>query len=216
MANLKISQLEQYTGNPIGTYIVIDNATQDTTYKMLRSDFLRPNEDFRVMYGLYSQTGGTGNISGTTEQSIVGPGVGTLSIPANGFSVGDTFKAIIRGHLSNANNDFRIRVYSDSTILADTGFINYNTAGDEVLMDLDLDFVILSLGRPTDASVLTKGKLRTIKNSNFTVNGYSFETHNSTTFDTTVDSLLDVTIEFNASAADTYIYTDFLTLTKVY
>jgi len=216
MANLKISQLEQYTGSPIGMYIVVDNAAQDTTYKMLRSDFLRPNDDFRVMYGLYSQTGETGNISGTTEQTIIGPGIGTLSVPANGFTAGDTFKTTIRGHLSNANNDFRIKVYSDSSVLVDTGFINYSTAGEEVLMDLDLDFVISSIGGAGTASVLTKGSLRTIKNSNFTVNGYSFETHNTTSFDTTVDNVLNVTVEFDTEASDTYLMTDFLTLTKVY
>lgn len=216
MANLKISQLEQYTGNPIGMYVVVDNASQDTTYKMLRSDFLRPNDDFRVMYGLYSQTGETENISGTTEQTIIGPGIGTLSVPANGFSAGDTFKATLRGHLSNANNDFRVRVYSDSAILADTGFINYSTAGEEVLFDLDLDFVVSAIGGAGTGAILSKGRIRTIKNSNFTVNGYSFETHNTTTFNTTIENILNVTIEFDTTAADTYTYTDFFTLTKVY
>jgi len=216
MANLKISELEQYTGNPIGTYIVVDNAAQDTTYKMLRSDFLRPNDDFRIIYGLYSQTGETANISGTTEQTIIGPGVGTLTVPANGFTAGDTFKATIRGHLSNGNNDFRIRVYSDSAILTDTGFINYNTSGEEVLMDIDLDFVITSIGGAGVGEILSKGKIRTIKNSNFTVNGYSFETHNTTTFNTTIENVLNVTIEFDTTSSDTYVYTDFFTLTKVY
>ena len=216
MANLKISQLEQYTGNPIGMYIVVDNAAQDTTYKMLRSDFLRPNDDFRIMYGLYSQTGETANISGTTEQTIIGPGVGTLTVPANGFTAGDTFKVTVRGHLSNANNDFRIRVYSDSATLADTGFINYNTSSEEVLVNLDLDFIISSIGGAGTASVLTKGLLKSIKNSNFTVNGYSFETLNTTSFNTTIENILNITIEFDTTDSSTYLMTDFLTLTKVY
>lgn len=216
MANLKISQLEEYTGSPIGTYIVIDNASQDTTYKMERSNFISPISTFSPTYGMFSQTASTSTISGTSEQSIIGSGIGSLSIPANGFSVGDTFMAKVFGHLSNGNNQFNIRIKEDLITLAETGNINYNTSAEETLFQMELVFVIKNIGGAGVAEIDTKGNFRTIKNSNFTTNGYSFESTNNTDFDTTVSSTLDITIQFDTSASDTYIYTEMLTLQKIY
>lgn len=40
MANLRISQLPQYTGNTTGTWTILNNAAQDATYKVLNSDLM--------------------------------------------------------------------------------------------------------------------------------------------------------------------------------
>jgi len=216
MANLKISELSGYTGSPVGTFIVVNNSSENATYKMERSAFLSPISTFSPVYGLFSQTGDSATVSGTTEQSIVGGGVGSLTIPANGFSVGDTFIARIYGHLANNNNNFNIRIKSDSAILAESGDINYSTSTDELLMELELLFVVKSVGGTGVAEILTKGNLKTIKNSNTSVNGYAFEDHNNTTFDTTSESTLDITFQFDTSASDTYVYSDFMSLTKLY
>ncbi len=43
--------------------------------------------------GLFAQTGNSTIISGTTvESTLINGGVGTLSVPANGFQVGDSFR----------------------------------------------------------------------------------------------------------------------------
>jgi hypothetical protein len=42
MANLKISQLPQYTGSATGTWTILNNASQDATYKVLNSDLIPP------------------------------------------------------------------------------------------------------------------------------------------------------------------------------
>ena len=45
-----------------------------------------------LVYGLYSQTANSTIIINTTiESTLIGTGVGTLSVPANGFIVGDSF-----------------------------------------------------------------------------------------------------------------------------
>lgn len=46
---------------------------------------------FGDLFGLYAQTVQSATVTGTTETSIIGTGVGSLSIPANAFRVGDFF-----------------------------------------------------------------------------------------------------------------------------
>ena len=65
-------------------------------------------------------------MSGTTsETTIIGSGVGSLSVPASGFSVGDSFRCIVSGDLGANNNDtLTLRVKTDSVVLGTTGAIN--------------------------------------------------------------------------------------------
>ena len=175
-----------------------------------------PSSPYPYVYGLFTQTGDTSILSGTTEQSIIDGGLGALTVGANQFQIGDTFHAQIKGHLSNNNDFLQFRVKSDSVVLADSTSIQYNTSGDETLMTLDLYFIIRQTGTTGNAEILTKGFLSTIKNSNFSVNGYSFQSTNNTTFDTTIENTLDVTIQFDNTDSQTYIYTDFFILNKLY
>jgi hypothetical protein len=169
-----------------------------------------------VSFGIFSQTGDTPYISGTSEQSIIDGGVGGLTVGANQFQVGDAFLATFTGHLSNNNDSFRIRVKSGSVILAQTSGINLNTSGDDEIFTLQINFVIRQIGGTGTASIFTKGMITTIKTTNFSVKGFSFEDLNNTTFDTTVSNTLDVTFEFDATDPTTYVYTDYFTLTKIY
>ena len=212
MPNLPISQLPELLSSAVTSNTEFAVAEGGTTYRVKQSS-LNP---YPNVIGFFSQTGTTEFISGTTEQSIIGPGIGTLSVGANQFRPGDTFSVTLRGHLSNNNDSLQIRVKSDSVILADSGLVNYNTSADEVLFALDLTFQILSIGGPGVASIQTKGFWKTVKNSNFTVNGYSFESLNNTTFDTTDGNNLGITIQFDATDTSTYIYTELLVLNKIY
>ena len=169
-----------------------------------------------LSYGVFSQTGDTPNISGTSEQSIIDGGVGGLSVGANQFQVGDAFLATFMGHLSNSNDNIVLRVKSGSVVLADSGTFNLNTGGADEIFTLQINFVIRQIGGTGTASIFTKGMITTIKTSNYTVQGFSFEDLNNTTFDTTISNTLDVTIEFDATDPTTYIYTDYFTLTKLY
>jgi hypothetical protein len=212
MSDLPISLLPELLASALTQNAEFAVAQGGTTYRIKNSN-LSP---FPQAYGLFTQTGTTANISGVTEQSIIDGGLGTLSVGANQFQVGDTFHAEIKGHLSNNNDFLQFRVKGDSVVLADSSSIQYNTSGDDTLFTLDIYFVIRQVGSASIASILTKGFLRTVKNSNFSVNGYSFESENNSTFDTTIANTLDITIQFDAADPQTYIYTDFFVLNKIY
>ena len=76
--------------------------------------------------GLFSQTGNSVPVTGTNvESSIINGGVGTLSVPSNGFQIGDSFKADFGGVMSAANNQtIRIKVKAGSIVLLDSGVQN--------------------------------------------------------------------------------------------
>ena len=84
--NLPISQLPELTGiTPTAEFAVSQDGT---TYKVKKT-YLKE--------GLFSQTSDSVTVSGTTsETTIIGGGIGSLSVPSNGFSVGDSFRCICK------------------------------------------------------------------------------------------------------------------------
>jgi hypothetical protein len=167
--------------------------------------------------GLYTQIGASTRITNTTvESSLLGIGVGTLSVPANGFKVGDSFFAISTGHISAVNNHtLRIRVKSDGIILADTGLITMSSATNRH-WKLDIYFTIRSLGGPGVASIATGGTFFYTKNASLTFEGTNFSTETSTGFDTTVDNTLVITAQWGTASTGDIIYSELFTLTKTY
>ena len=118
MANLPISQLptaSALTGTEVFA-VVQSGTTKQTTLTSI--NYVPGNN-----YGLFAQTADSTPITGTdVESSLINGGVGTLSVPANGFQVGDSFKAVLAGILNTANNQtIRIKVKAGSLILLDSG-----------------------------------------------------------------------------------------------
>ena len=211
MPNLPISQLPELTAiTSNAEFAVVQGGT---TYKIKKST-LSP---FPTVYGLFSQTGNSIVVSATTvESTLVDGGVGTLSVPANGFSIGDSFSAEISGVLSVGNNQtIRVRVKTGSVVLLDSG----NQAITNITQDvwkLVIDFTIRNIGSAGTASIVSLGTFNYTKTSNGSVEGFSFNTVNNTTFDTTISNTLDVTVEWGSNDTENSIYTDIFVLNKIY
>lgn len=167
--------------------------------------------------GLFSQTVNGPTVTNTTvESSILGTGVGSLSVPAGAFQVGDSFHVTVIGHLSSRNNDdLRIRVKSGAVILADTGFINMPGLTNKHF-ELNIDFTIRAIGGAGVASIASGGQFTYIKNASSAFEGVDFSVVNNTTFDTTVNNTLSITVEWNAANVLNSIYTEIVTLSKTY
>ena len=82
------------------------------------------------LFGLYAQTVQSATVTNTTtETSIIGTGVGGLTVAPNTFRVGDSYHGKIGGVISNQNNDeITIRIKTGTTVLATTGLISLTTA----------------------------------------------------------------------------------------
>ena len=167
---------------------------------------------------LYTQTSSSTPVTATAvEGSLLDGGLGTLTIPANGFQVGDSFNGVLIGHLSCVSTaTLHIRVKTTSGILlADTGVMAMN-ATTAKHWKLDINFTVRTLGAPTVASIASGGLFAYTKNSGLNFEGVNFSIINNTTFDTTVLNTLVITAQWNTNNAGNSIYSELFTLFKTY
>lgn len=168
--------------------------------------------------GLFAQTADSTPVVDTAvETTIVGPGVGTLTVPANGFSIGDSFTCALDGILScgsSATLHIRVKTLA-GVILADTGIIDMAAATDKAWV-MNLYFTIRTLGGATVASISSGGLFSYIRDGGTQFEGYVLSTVNNTTFDTTVNNTLVVTAQWDPGSTGNSITSKNFTLTKVY
>lgn len=167
--------------------------------------------------GLFSQTEDGPTVVNTTDElTIIGNGEGSLSVPANGFAVGNTFRAYIEGDLSSLNNaELTINIRDNGSILATTGpMVLVSTSGNYYY--LDVNFVVRQIGAAGTAQLMTSGMFQYTKTANSTPEVIGFNNLNSTTFDTTTDSTLDITAQWDTASASNSIDAHILILQRVF
>jgi hypothetical protein len=167
--------------------------------------------------GLYAQTASSTPITNTTtETSLLDGGVGTLFVPANTFKVGDSFHAILSGHISSVNNHtLRIRIKSNGTTLADTGSITMAGSTNKH-WKLEVYFTVRVLGGSGTAKIATAGTFMYTKDASNAFEGTNFSTETSTGFDTTVNNTLVITAQWGTANTGDSIYSEIFTLNKTY
>jgi hypothetical protein len=167
---------------------------------------------------LYAQTVKSAIITNTVvETSLIGTGVGTLMIPANSFQVGDSFTVRLCGPLSCLNNshiDFHVKS-NGSIVLADCGDFELSITTDK-FFELNLDFTVTKIGVAGVAELFTNGQFSYNKNSNSVLDGRNFSLINNTTFDTTIDNTLDITVQWVTASTSNKIQSQNLVLIKTY
>jgi hypothetical protein len=169
-------------------------------------------------YGLFAQTANSAIITNTTvESTLINGGVGTLTVPANGFKVGDSFRAVFGG-IVNANNNqnIRIRVKTGSIVLLDSLAQNLGSSVINDVWSLNIDFTIRQTGIAGVASIVSLGAFHYTKTNNASVQGFAFNVVNNTTFDTTISNVLDVTAQWQTASTGNNIYSDIFILNKTY
>ena len=164
------------------------------------------------LFGLFSQTAQGATVTNTTtETDILGTGVGTLSVPANAFQVGDAYHAKIGGTISAQNGDeITIRVKNGATVLATTGLISLQ-AVTALAWEIEIDFTIRTIG--ATGQIFTNGNFAYNRNTG-SLEGFVFS--DLQTIDTTATSTLMITAEWNQAKTQDIIFTDMTTLYKTY
>jgi len=169
-------------------------------------------------YGLFSQTADSTPVTATAvETTIIGPGVGILSVPANTFSIGDSFLCALDGLIScTSASTIHVRVKTLSgTLLADTGIIDLAAATGKSWI-MNLYFTIRTLGGMGVASLSSGGLFSYIRNGGTQFEGYVLSNVNTTTFDTTINNTLEITVQWDTNSVDNSIVSRNFTLTKIY
>lgn len=170
-----------------------------------------------VPTGLYSQTGpGTPITNTVAPTTLINGGVGTLTVPANGFSVGDAFVAYFSGIISSVNNKtIKITVSTATSTLVDTGFITLPATTNKD-WELQINFVIRNTGAAGVAQIMTSGRFFYNKDASNTPESIGFRTLNNTTFDTTISNTLDVIVQWGEADIGNSIYSEVFNLHRLY
>jgi hypothetical protein len=167
---------------------------------------------------LFAQTANSAIVTNTiTETTIIGVGQGILIVPANGFAVGDSFRAVFGGVINAGNNQtIRIRMRTGSTLLLDSGVQNLGSSVVDDVWSLNVDFTIRQIGAAGVASIVSLGGFHYTKTNNASVQGFGFNVVNNTTFNTTIINELDVTVQWGSASTGNNIYSDIFILNKTY
>ena len=164
---------------------------------------------------LYAQTVQSALINTVGEQSIIGTGEGSLTVPADWFRVGNSYHGKIGG-LINATgggnrSEITINIKTGATILATTGQFDLDLATNQG-WECELDFTIASIG--ATGTIYTNGNFAYTKDGNRSVFGYIFQDVEA--IDTTIANTLDVTVEWNVLKPNDDIYSANFVLYKTY
>jgi hypothetical protein len=212
MPNLPISQLPvaaPLTGSELFA-IVQGGITKQTTLSTIT---YAPGNN----YGLFNQTGSSTPVTNTiVESNLLDGGVGTLTVPANGFTKGDAYHAILTGHISSVNNNtLQIRIKANGSVLADTGTITMAGATNQH-WKLEIYFSINAIGGSGVASISTGGTFMYTKDASNAFEGTNFSTETTTGFSTLVSNTLVITAQWGAANTNNSIYSQIFTLNKTY
>jgi len=220
MANIQIGTAAGTTlGNPPSGdfYIFIDsdNANKYTLRNSAGTDTILGGGVAATLYGLYSQTVQSATINTVGEQSIVGSGVGALTVPAGFFTVGDSYHGKIGGVLNatggGSRSELIVKIKTGATILASTGVFDLDTATNQG-WECELDFTIATIG--ASGSIRTNGNFAYVKDNDRKVSGYIFQDVQA--IDTTISNTLDITVEWNVLNGGDDIYSANFVLFKTY
>jgi hypothetical protein len=201
------------SNNGVSAVFAVVNQTQWVALESNASSTPIPSS---ISYGLFSQIESSADVVGLGEQTLLEVGVGTLTVPANAFKVGDSFHLKMGGLLSSANNEnIEFRIKSGSVILEDSGIVNLPQTTNK-FWEIEVDFTIRAIGGAGVAAIVSNGQLVYTKDSSSAYEGAGFNFINNTTFDTTIVNTLDVTAEWLSLDPLNKIHTDYLILTKTF
>ena len=168
-------------------------------------------------YGLATQIGDSEIVTNVEKSLISSDKLGTLTIPADTFKVGDCFKVVLMGHITCSNNDrLRIKVKaSGGAVLADTLNMDLSNSSTDDHWKLEIDFTVRKLGG-TEVAAITSGGSFYYNKGNNNIFTKTFLTLNDTDFNTKISNTLDITGQFETDAHGAEIYSSLFTLTKTY
>lgn len=151
---------------------------------------------------IFTQTASTTVANTVTETTLIGSGVGTVTLPANFFVAGKTIRLTVLGIVSDTGTPtLRIRVKLGSTTIGDTGAVALvGTVANDVFQGL---YTLTCRTTGATGTVIGQGSFQ-FDNS---TNSGLFEgmpSTGTTTIDTTVSQAVSLTVEWGtADVADT-------------
>lgn len=143
----------------------------------------------------FSQTQSVTVVNTVAETTLIGAGIGTLTIPANAMAPGSSFSGVALGfHSASGNPSIRIRVYLNSTVILDTGTV---TSGNSSNATWEFRGWV---------TCRTAGKTGTIMAQGFYIesaggtNLFGMVNNNPITIDTTIAQTMNATVQWGTAS----------------
>jgi hypothetical protein len=168
--------------------------------------------------GLFAQTGNSTPVTATTTAAtIIDGGVGTLTVPAGAFKVGDSFRVDMGGLITAKNNDtLTITLRSGAVILATSPAMIMPTISTPQVWHMAVNFTVRAIGATGTAELVTLAQFHILKVASGTQEGFAWNQVNNTTFSTTTSNTLDIQAQWSSNSALNSIYSDICILNKIY
>jgi hypothetical protein len=191
--------------------------TSNIVYYNTSNGLLSYGQSTGLSPGLFAQTSDSIAVTNTLlEGSLISTGVGTLTVPANAFKVGDSYVAYFSGVMSSLNNaTMEIRIKSNGFVLADTGLMTLSATTGK-FWEMHINFAIRSIGVGGVAAIVTSGRFSYNKNSGSIPESIGFSFINNTTFNTTISNTLVATAQWGSASPLDSIQTRLFNLYKIY
>jgi hypothetical protein len=117
--------------------------------------------------------------------------------------------------MTSANNaQLAIRLKEGALVVSETIITMVTTSIEH--FNIDVSFVVRSIGGPGVAKLLTVGMFMYSKSANANPEVFHFDSLEQTNFDTTIQTTLDVTAEWLTSEAENQLFTQSLNLYKIW
>ncbi len=143
---------------------------------------------------LFTQTADATVANTVTETTLVGTGVGSMTLPANFFAVGKTLRIKMHGyHSSTASPTIRIKVKLGSTVVLDTTAVGSKNGTNEAV---EMDGVITCRTTGATGTVYSQGQYHELQNP--AVDAPMLNT-TATTIDTTASQVVAITAEWGTA-----------------
>jgi hypothetical protein len=158
---------------------------------------------------LFTQTASQTVANTTTETTLFGTGIGSVTLPANFFVIGKTIRARCKGIYSTSGNpNIQFRSKYGSTVLDDSTAFSAGNNVTNHLFFLDVVITCRTVGATGTVFVQGMGKLFT---AHATVVEFDMETTATVTINTTTSNALDLMVTWGtADAGNTITATNFV------
>lgn len=166
--------------------------------------------------GLFSQTETGRTVTGAgVPGSLIASGVGQLSVPADAFSVGDSFLVNMQGTISSQNSDIiTLKTLAGDPLspitLATTGALTLRQSTSLEFV-LKIHFTVRTVG--ATGSIMTSFDFKYLTDSSDNLETKMVLNENIA-FDTTIDNTLDITAEFSQATGS--IFSELFNLYQIY
>jgi hypothetical protein len=196
---------------------IIANSTNRVVTLPAKSGTVAFLDDIPASYGLYSQIElSTPVVNTTVETTIIGSGIGILTVPANAFKVGDSFVARMCGKISSLNNaNLTIKLKSNGVILGTIHLLALAATTNKV-WELEAHFTVSKIGGLGVAELRLNSTFVYNRQSNGEYIGSNILEIDSTNFNTTIQNTLDITATWETASPSNSIQSQNFNLTKIF